>query len=274
MTTKLTRSQIARYLWLLDVEQSKPTLAALRDIVRAHLMRVPFENISKLYRWKISGLRSIPPADQFLEEIEQYHFGGTCYSNNYFLHLLLSALGFDVRLCGADMSKPDVHIVNIVHIDGREYIVDGGFAAPFIEPLPRDLTSDYVVALGGERYVLSPMDAGGRSRLTFVRDGVSRHGYLVNPKPRSIGEFGGVIEDSFRPEATFMNAVLLVKFGRHRSTTLRNMMRTECRGETSAKAPVRTRDDLVAAILEHFCIPAHISRLALDGLTIDEDAFS
>lgn len=247
MTTELTQSQSARYLRLLGIRQSEPTLAALRDIVRAHLMKVPFENVSKLYRWRISGLRSIPAVDQFLGEIEQYHFGGTCYSNNYFLHLLLSALG---------------------------YIVDGGFAAPFIEPLPRDLASDYLVALGGERYVLSPMDAAGRSRLTFARDGVSRHGYLVNPKPRKIDEFSGVIEDSFRPEATFMNAVLLVKFGEHRSTALRNMMQIECRGETSTKVPLRTRSDLIAAILEYFCIPAHISRAALHGLTIDEDAFS
>ena len=72
----------------------------------------------------------MPGLDQFLADIENYHFGGTCYTNNYFLKLLLSYLGYDVKLCGADMNRPDVHVVNIVRIEGREFIVDVEYAAP------------------------------------------------------------------------------------------------------------------------------------------------
>ena len=142
----------------------------LTQIVRAHLATIPFENISKLWRWRTSGFKGLVGLTQFLDGIEQYHFGGTCYSNNFHLHQLLAYLGFDVTLCGADMSAPDVHMVNIVRIAGREYIVDVGYASPFFEPLPRDLTNDHIVSFGDDTYVLSPRDSSGRSRLTFHKE--------------------------------------------------------------------------------------------------------
>ncbi|HXX64100.1 MAG TPA: arylamine N-acetyltransferase, partial [Bacteroidota bacterium] len=110
----LTQQQIDLYLEALELSEQDPSLPALQDLVRAHLERVPFENISKLYYMQRFGLKEMPPLERFLEGIRRYHFGGTCYSNNYYLNRLLLSLRYDVRLCGADMSSPDVHIVNIV----------------------------------------------------------------------------------------------------------------------------------------------------------------
>ena len=103
-----------RFLHLLGVNRRKPCSGALDELVTAYMMRVPFENVSKLYYMKRYGLRGLPNLEQYLEGIELYNFGGTCYSNNYYLHLLLTYLGYDVMLCGADMFDPDVHVVNIV----------------------------------------------------------------------------------------------------------------------------------------------------------------
>jgi arylamine N-acetyltransferase len=63
------------------------------------------------------------------------------------------------------MSAPDVHMVNIVTLDGRPYLADVGYAAPFLAPLPLDLAQDQEIAWGRERYVLKPRDAAGRSLL-------------------------------------------------------------------------------------------------------------
>jgi arylamine N-acetyltransferase len=145
----------------LGVAKREPCVPALAELVSAHVMRVPFENVSKLYRRKHLGLAGLPGIELFLEGIERYHFGGTCYSNNFHLYTLLASLGYRARLCGADMSNPDVHMVIMVNVDGREYLVDGGYAAPFLSPLPRDLKEDYVVALGRDRYVLRPQDTTG-----------------------------------------------------------------------------------------------------------------
>ena len=87
------------------------------------------------------------------------------------------------------MSNPDVHMVSMVNVDGREYLVDVGYAAPFLEPLPRDLATDYSIVLGRDRYVLKPQDAQRCSRLELYRDGNLKHGYLAKPRPKQIGDF-------------------------------------------------------------------------------------
>jgi len=270
----MDRRQLEKYLALLGVPESDPGPESLRKLVRAHLMNVPFENVSKLFRWKTSGIRGIPDCDEYLHGIERFHFGGTCYTNNYYLFLLLAALGYEVRLCGAGMSRPDVHIVSIVALEGREYIVDAGYGAPFLEPLPRDLRSDHEVSLGTDRYVLSPQNPAGQSRLTLYRDGAVRHGYLVNPAPRRIGEFGQVIADSFRPDATFMNALLLVKFGIDNSVVLHNMILIESKGPASEKTAIGTTGELAGVIERRFSIPGSVSRIALEGVSFGQDAWS
>ncbi len=262
-----------RYLALLKLRRETPSIDNLTRVIRAHLWQVPFENVSKLYYFRTEGLREIPPFNRFLDGIERYHFGGTCYANGFHLHRLLRYLGYDVDLCGADMSHPDVHLVNIVRIDGREFIVDVGYAAPFIEPLPRDLQVDYIIASGADRYVLSPMDAVRRSRLTFFHDGSPRHGYQVNPTPRRIEEFGHVIAESFRPEATFMNALLLVRCGNDSSQTIRNTTFTESRGTSVRIRKLDTIDEVIDLIEQVFSIPAAISHIALDGLAMDQSTW-
>ena len=161
----------ARGLRLLGVPRRQPNVEALRELVEAHVTRVPFENVSKLHYMRTLGLRTLPHFDLFLTGIERFNFGGTCYATNGFFDGLLVSLGYLVRLCGADMSNPDVHMVSMVGLDGREFLVDVGYAAPLLEPLPRDSARDVVVELGRDRYVLRPQDAEGRSRLDLVRDG-------------------------------------------------------------------------------------------------------
>ena len=200
-------------------------------------------------------MRSLPDLGLFLDGIERFHFGGTCYSTNYYLYQLLENLGYEIRLCGADMSSPDVHMVSIVSMEGREFLVDVGYAAPFLEPLPRDLATDYVVELGRDRYVLKPRDAAGRSRLEMYRDGALRHGYLAKPAPRRISDFEQVIADSYRDEATFMNALLLARFFPDRSVVIHNLTVVESRGTTSAIRTLSNREELARAIQESFGIP-------------------
>ncbi len=267
-------NEFDRYLKLLGVQATKPSLNSLRAIVRAQTTKIPFENISKLYYWKTINLNASMDLTQYLNGVEQFHFGGTCYANAFHLHGLLAYLGYDVALCGADMNNPDVHIVNIVNVEGGEYMVDVGYAAPFLEPLPRDLPTDYVISFGSDKYVLMPKDEIGRSRLTFFREGFENHGYLVKPKPRSIDEFAQVIKDSFSPDATFMNAILLAKFGLDRSYVLHNMTYVESRGTATQKTHLKTRSHLIALIEEKFGIPEPISRVALNDLTLSKDPWS
>lgn len=269
----MPQDQLEHYLNTLGVQRRPPSVEALCELVQAHMLRVPFENISKLY-YKQQGRRSLPSLDQFLTGIDRFNFGGTCYSNNYYLYQLLANLDYQIVLCGADMSNPDVHVVSLVIVEQREYLVDVGYAAPFLTPLPRDLTTDYMIALGHDRYVLKPQDDQRRSRLELYREGNLKHGYVVKPVPRQIGDFDQVITDSYRDAATFMNAILLARFFLDRSIVIHNLTVIEARGTELETRTLANRDALVQAIYDYFGIPEEITLDAMKGLELSGDAWN
>lgn len=263
-----------RYLQVLGVSYKKPDVSFLFDITKAHLTKIPFENVSKLYYRKNNDLTGLPDFDKYLGGIEHYHFGGTCYANNYYLHLLLKHLGFDVKLCGADMSQADVHLVNIVQVEEREFLVDVGYAAPFLKPFPLNENRDIILDWGRDKYRLRPGDPHGRHRLEMYQEGVLKHGYLVNPAPRRIEEFVHVIADSFRDQATFMNSLLLVKFAENWSLRLNNLSITETRGCHAECREIESRKSLPFVIQELFGIPSGIAAEALSTLGQFGDAWT
>jgi N-hydroxyarylamine O-acetyltransferase len=254
----LDKPQLERYLTALGVSRREPTLAALEELVAAHLARIPFENVSKLYYRKRYGLAGAPDIERFLDGVEQYHFGGTCYTNNSHFFRLLSSLGYDVKLCAADMKAPAVHAVIVLLMGGREYLIDAGYAAPFCHPLPRDSKTDYVLALGRDRYVLKPQDAEGASSLELYREGELKHRYVARPMPRRIEDFSGVIADSFRSDATFLNSLLVTRAWHDRSVMVHNLTLIESHGSGYTIHTLAGRHELVAKVEEFFGIPRGI----------------
>ena len=269
----LPEDVLAHYLALLKIPPVAPSLEALRRLVAAHLTRIPFENISKLYYRKRLGLMNLPDIRLYLDGIDKRHFGGTCYSNNYYFHLLLRSLGYQAKLCAADMRTPGVHALNMITIDGREYMADTGYAAPLLEPMPRDLEVDYEVMMGRDLYVLRPQDANGCSRLDLYREGVLRHGYLAKPAPRRIEDFSEVITGSFSANATFLNAILLARFYPGRSIVIHNLSLIESDKDKSQVHVLADRGELIAAIEQHFDMPPAIVSEAFDGLVCTQDAW-
>jgi arylamine N-acetyltransferase len=223
---------------------------------------------------KTEGLRGLPSLEQHLDGIERFSFGGTCYPNNYYFNLLLRHLGYKVTLCGADMTSPDVHIVSLVRVEGSEYLVDVGYGAPFMHPLPRELTDDYEISTGRDRYVLEPQDNKGCSRLTMFRDGQPKHGYLVKPVQRSIEDFYEVISESFDERATFMNAILLVRFFDERWLAIHNQTIVETSGTDFRIRQIPYRSAIPRVVEEYFSIPRDLVAEALDGLSMTGDAWS
>ncbi|UCH65998.1 MAG: arylamine N-acetyltransferase [Ignavibacterium sp.] len=260
-----------KYLKLIGVEASRPSYEFLCKIVKAHIIKIPFENISKLL-FKKQGMNYIPDLHTFLEGIEKYNFGGTCYANNYYLFLLLEHLGFNVRFCGADMKNPDVHLISMVKIDGREYIVDGGYAAPFLKPLPRDLSADYIVSNGNEKYLVKPKDKNGRTKVEHYDNNELRHWYTAKPKPRKIEEFRKVIEDSYSDDATFMNALRIAHFSENGSMTLKNLMLTETTNTDTRTIKIK-RDEFPVVVAEKFGMPEHLVKDALDRIKELKDIY-
>ncbi|MEW5923354.1 MAG: arylamine N-acetyltransferase [Candidatus Zixiibacteriota bacterium] len=269
--TTLEKNKIFdRYLDILGLSRKKPSLDALNELVPAHLRKIPFENISKLYSRKTADRRNIPSLDEYLDGIERFNFGGTCYTNNYYMNLLLNNLGYNVKLCGAKIAKegtsPNGHMISIVNVDGSEYIVDVGYAAPFHVPLPRDLREDFVIEIGADSYVLKPQDSGGYSHLEYYRRGQLKHGYMAKPVPMRVEQFADVISDSYGDKALFLNAIILARFFPNRMLTIRNFTMIELNGPEMHITELNSLEETVHAIQKYFNIPSSIALTAISGM--------
>jgi len=274
LESKFEEKLFLRYLRLLGIQKQKPNLEYLKEIVRAQVTKIPFENISKLFFKKRLNLKHLIDFELYLDGIEKYSFGGTCYSNNFFLNQLLCWLGYDIKLCGADMKNPDVHIVSVVTIENREFLVDTGYAAPFSEPLPLYLLNDYSINQGYDSYILKPQNNNNRPQIELYRNGELIHGYRVNPQARNIGEFRQVIEDSFKESATFMNALLLTRFDSDDFIIIHNMTIIESYGLVSKKYSLDSVDQLASVIDNRFGIPRTIVLESVEGLQMLKDGWS
>ena len=116
-----------------------PSAETLRELQLAHLLAVPFENLS------IHAKQPIVLADEALfTKIVERRRGGFCYECNGLFASLLRALGFEVAMLSAEVANADGvfgpafdHMTLMVSLDQR-YLVDVGFGDSFREPLLLD----------------------------------------------------------------------------------------------------------------------------------------
>jgi len=116
-----------------------PTAETLRQLQLAHLLTVPFENLS------IHAQQPIVLADEALfTKIVERRRGGFCYEANGLFAALLRALGFDVRMLSAAVAQkeggfgPDFDHMALMVSLAQRWLVDVGFGDSFREPLRLD----------------------------------------------------------------------------------------------------------------------------------------
>ncbi|MEV4193261.1 arylamine N-acetyltransferase family protein [Streptomyces toxytricini] len=121
------------------VRPPRPTAETLFALQRAHLERVPYENID-IQLGRPPGIDPALSARRFAAG-----HGGYCFHLNGAFALLLEELGFDVTrhvagvLGAADRERRDVsgdHLALTVRVDGGEFFVDAGLGDGPHEPLP------------------------------------------------------------------------------------------------------------------------------------------
>ena len=136
-----------------------PDAETLRQLHEAHLLAVPFENLS------IHGGEPIELADEALfEKVVVRQRGGFCYELNGLFAALLRSLGFEVALLSAgvvrangDVSPDFDHMALLVNLDER-WLVDVGFGDLFRQPLRLDERGPQVE--GGSAYRIDPAEEG------------------------------------------------------------------------------------------------------------------
>src|SRR3954447_26799683 len=100
------RDWTARYLALLGVEHPAPSLEALTRLVRAHVLAVPFENVTSHLRRRANpeGLAPAPDPVVLLDAWERRAGGGVCFDIAAMAEPLLVSLGYDANLILAHIS--------------------------------------------------------------------------------------------------------------------------------------------------------------------------
>jgi arylamine N-acetyltransferase len=107
-------------------------LAYLRLLQKHQLVKVPWENLSQHYSWHHTV--HVSPQHLFRKIVtENNNRGGYCFEANYFFHYILLSLGFVVYLAGSRVHRGNgeyggwTHVVNLITIAGKKYMVDGGY---------------------------------------------------------------------------------------------------------------------------------------------------
>lgn len=113
-----------------------PTAETLRALQIAHLLTVPFENLSIH-----AGQPILLNDDALFAKIVTNRRGGFCYEANGLFAALLRALNFDVAMLSAEVANaagefgPDFdHMALMVQLE-QCWLVDVGFGDSFLEPL-------------------------------------------------------------------------------------------------------------------------------------------
>ena len=210
-----------RYLKLIGIKTIPMGVDGLNKIVHNHLCHIPFENVSKLLLFdKEKGGRPIT-LSEFLDGIEFQDFGGTCYSSNPHLQELLSFLGYETYLLGADMGEPNVHTCIRTKLNSHQYHIDVGYAAPFREPIRLDKTP-YKIKHGKYTYLLKENRNFNQYEIEVLLDGNRIHGYSINEDSRKFSFFSKTIIESFETGNTFMSCIRITRFFKDRTVELKN----------------------------------------------------
>jgi arylamine N-acetyltransferase len=223
-------------------------------MVREHLLRVPFENVSKLMLFQREGKGRVTTLSEFLDGIENHDLGGTCYTNNPFLFELLRAIGYDADLLGADMTNPDVHTSIRVRLDSRQYHVDVGFGAPFSKPIPLD-PLPCEIRNGRFRFVFGRTSKPGIYEMQHWRGEERIHGYAVHGPPRPFEFFRRTIEDSYLPGKTFMTWLRIARFFDDHSVDLIDRTLTIHRDGDSHDHELNSMKEMRDVVDNELCMP-------------------
>ncbi len=230
-----------------------PTAETLRRLHVAHLLTVPFENLS------IHAGETVVLEDAALfDKVVGRRRGGFCYELNGLFAALLRALGFRVEMLSAAVANSEGgfgpefdHMALLVTLEER-WLADVGFGDSFVEPLLVDERGEqaqgaraFRIEEEGGRLLLLRRDAGGAWEPQY-RFGLEPHAYA------DYAEMCRFHQTS--PESHFTRGrvcSLLTPDGR---VTLSGARLITTTGNERVERELANDDERDAALLEHFRI--------------------
>ena len=202
--TPLSQNNIIDYLDRIHVairehsEHLEPSWQTLHALHEAHLLAVPFENLSIHY-----GQPIILQEEALFEKIVRKRRGGFCYELNGLFAWLLRQLGFQVTLLSAGVARasggfgPEFdHLTLLVHqLEGADWLADVGFWDSFLRPLRFEAELEQLDADGrGYRLLRDEQGSGEvRTNASWIMQQCSGEQweaqYRFTLQPRELADF-------------------------------------------------------------------------------------
>jgi len=230
-----------------------PTAEALRQLHFAHLLAVPFENLS---------IHSHEPIvledDALFQKIVNRRRGGFCYELNGLFGALLRALGFEVDMLSAQVANEEGgfsrdfdHMALLVTLEQR-WLADVGFGDSFVEPLLLDERDaqvqrgrTYRIVADGERLIMERADKGNEWKPQ----------YRFTLQPFQYSDYAEMCEyHQTSPESHFTTSRICSRLTSHgRISLTRTSLITTESGERHERA-VAVQKEYDELLREHFGI--------------------
>lgn len=165
---------------------SAATAQTLRDLHRAHMLSVPFENLDIGL-----GRKIVCDESAFLRKVVEQRRGGFCYELNGAFAALLREFGFQVTLLSARVAREDGsdspefdHLALRVDLE-ESWLADVGFGDSFVEPLRLQTGIEQPQTSGSYRIVEQPDSLQMQSQI----NGAWRRQYSFTLTPRRLRDF-------------------------------------------------------------------------------------
>jgi N-hydroxyarylamine O-acetyltransferase len=223
--------------------------AALASLHRAHLMTVPFENLSIHLGEPIS----LDERD-LIGKIVTRRRGGFCYELNGAFALLLEGLGADVGRVAARvhgdgrLGPPFDHLALVVRLPGqdRRWLADVGFGSHTSYPLAYDSRDEQQDPDG--RFVLA--DAGDGD-VDVLKEGQAQ--YRIETRERSLADFIPTCWwHQTSPQSHFTQNTVCSRLTADGRITISGRNLITASGRVRTEEQLQTSDALLAAYRDHF----------------------
>jgi len=230
-----------------------PSAETLRQLQVAHLLTVPFENLS------IHAREPIVLKDEALfEKIVSRRRGGFCYELNGLFAALLRALGFKVAMLSAQVANAEGefsqdfdHMALMIEIEER-WLADVGFGDSFVEPLLLDerdaqVQGDraYRIVADDERLVVQRADNSSEWKAQ----------YRFTLKPFQYSDYAEMCEyHQTSPLSHFTQARICSRLTPKGRVTLSDMRLITTEGGERHEHAVATQEEYAELLHKHFDI--------------------
>lgn len=252
----MVRLDVERYLRRLGVAHpGAPGAAALARLHEAHLLAIPFENLSIVW-----GEPIVLEPERLFGKIVEGGRGGGCHELNALFASLLQELGYQVDLLSARVRRDGGgfgpafdHMCLRVRAGGGAWLADVGFGESFRRPVVLD--ADEPHREGRVAYALRR--SGDELELTRREgDGPWEPQYRVDLAPRRLEEFTPMSEfHQTSPEAPFTRRRVCTRATASGRLTLtdRALVWTTLAGERT-EVPLQDEAAWAEALRAHFDI--------------------